>query len=81
MMTSNRQAKYYTPPGSYDGLIKIKRQWVRAKELNRIDKTGWVRWQGPPSDRMRKVLQGSVVLGARELFPNLELVGQPQQAF
>ena len=49
----NRQAKYYTPPGSYDGAIKIGGTWKKVNELNRIDKSDWIRWQGPPSLAIR----------------------------
>lgn len=65
----NRKAKYYTPPGSYDGCVRIKTQWYRVTALNRIDKTGWVRWQGPPSRKMDEALKCCMAFESTVLFP------------
>jgi len=66
---SNVNAKYYTPPGSYDGLVRLFSGWARVTELNRIDKTGWIRWQGPPSEAMRQALRMDRFMRAPERFP------------
>ncbi len=61
---------YYTAPGSYDGLIKFKGKWIRVTELNRINKTGWTRWQGPPNQSMQKALKSLHVQTASSTFPD-----------
>jgi len=61
--------RYYTPPGSYDGLIKVGGVWQRVKGLNRIDKDGWKRWQGPPTLAMERALKSKVMWSADALFP------------
>lgn len=71
MKTTNRQANYYAPYGSYDGTIKIQGQWIRATGLNRINKTGWIRWQGPPSETIILALKNQKSTSAVELFPDL----------
>ena len=53
--------------------IKIKGRWVRAIELNRIDKTGWVRWAGPPSAAIVKAIKSGAPTQAYELFPHLAI--------
>ena len=70
----NSKARYYTPPGSYDGLVKIDGRWVRASGLNRISKVNWVRWQGPPSIHMERALRRSFSFIATALFPKSRLV-------
>ncbi len=67
----NRRANYYTPYGSYDGCVKIGGRWLRTSELNKIDKTGWVRWQGPPSPAMVKALREQPPVPATDRFPGL----------
>ena len=64
--------QYFTFVGSYDGAIKIKGRWVRASQLNRIDKTGWDRWQGPPSPAIIKAIEAGPPAPAHELFPKLK---------
>lgn len=63
--------RYFTFVGSCDGAIKIGRRWVRAVELNRIDKTGWKRWQGPASPAIAKAIKSQPPTQAAELFPGL----------
>lgn len=53
----NRQAKYYSMIGSHEGAIKIGRAWIHVTDLNRIDKSGWIRWQGPPSEALTKAMR------------------------
>lgn len=72
MERNNEQAIYYTPPGSYDGLVKIQGRWRRVNELNRIDKTGWVRWQGPPTRAMLKALRSETIA-----FAGFDTADQP----
>lgn len=68
-MKTNKDAKYYTPPGSYNGLVKIGRYWHRVNELNRIDKSDWIRWQGPPTQAMLDALQYQKSTQAYVMFP------------
>jgi len=63
--------QYFTFVGSYDGAIKIKGRWIRASQLNRIDKTGWKRWSGPPSPAIVKAIESGLPTPATELFPEL----------
>ena len=77
---SNRQAKYYqsapashSTVGSYDGAIKIAGWWVRAIELNRINKSDWVRWQGPPSKAIVRAIRTGNPRRADLLFPERAL--------
>lgn len=70
---ANREAKHFTFIGSFDGAIKIRGRWVRAVELNRIDKTGWVRWAGPPSAAIVKAMKNGPPTQAYELFPHLAI--------
>lgn len=75
-MQLNTKARYYTPPGSYDGAVKIKGRWVRAVELNRINKDGWVRWCGPPSKAIEAAIRQGTPTPAAELLPELALVAK-----
>ena len=68
-MKTNRRAIYYTPPGSYNGLVKINGNWRKVNGLNRIDKDGWTRWQGPPSIIMEDILNHADFTYAVLLFP------------
>jgi len=58
---SNAKARYFSLIGSYEGVIKVRvglnQRWVHVTDMNRIDKTGWVRWQGPASKRISEVLR------------------------
>jgi hypothetical protein len=65
---NNRKAKYYTAPGSYNGAIKCRGMWLRFEELNRIDKTGWQRWQGPPSKAITNILKNGINFRADVVF-------------
>jgi hypothetical protein len=58
---SDNNMKYFSFVGSYEGCLKRGRLWVRCKNLNYIDKTGWDRHQGPPTPGMLKALAGSIV--------------------
>lgn len=64
---------YFVYIGSFDGAVKIKGRWVRAIELNRIDKTGWTRWQGPPSPAITRATKTQPPTPAWELFPDLRI--------
>jgi len=44
--------KYFTEVGSYRGCAKVGRSWVSVKNLNYVDKRGWLRHQGPPTPAM-----------------------------
>ena len=67
----NMTTQYFTFVGSYGGAIKIKGRWVRAIELNRIDKAGWVRWTGPPSAAIVTATKTQPATQASSLFPQL----------
>lgn len=67
----NRDANYYHVIGLDDGLVKLGGRWLRVTGLNRIDKTGWVRWQGPPTRAMEKALREQPPVPATERFPGL----------
>ena len=71
MNAKPRSFDYYSSVGSYDGAIKIGRKWVRAVELNRIDKTGWNRRQGPMNAAIAKAIKSQPPMQAVELFPGL----------
>ncbi len=62
--------KYFSLVGSYSGGVLIGRRWVRVKDLNRIDKAGWERHQGPLTPAMSRCLKG-YVMSAEALFPDL----------
>lgn len=68
-MTNNRKARYFTYVGSHDGAIRMGQHWVRAKSLNRIDKSGMIRWQGVPSEALDRALNDPVVVEAVALIP------------
>jgi hypothetical protein len=63
--------KYYSFVGSYDGAVKIKRRWTRVVELNRIDKTGWDRVQGPCPEAVAHAVKTQPPQKATVLFPHL----------
>ena len=74
-MPNNRlqKRKYYTPPGSYDGLVQVSKKWIKAgwlrcSELNRIDKKGWTRYQGPPNSIMCQCLKAKSIKSTKA-FP------------
>lgn len=62
---------YFTFVGSYDGAVKIRGHWVRVVELNRINKTGWSRHQGPISPAMARAVREQPPTKAVDLFPHL----------
>lgn len=66
-----KMTTYFTYIGSFDGAIKIGGRWVRANGLNRINKTGWTRWSGPPSPAIAKATKEQKPAEAVELFPEL----------
>ena len=69
-MDKNSKSKYFSFVGSYEGLIKTCCGWTAVKELNRINKDGWIRWQGPMSNSMSKAWnQRSSLIPAVELYP------------
>ena len=51
--------KYFSLTGSYEGGIKLNGRWTRAQNLNKIDKTGWERHQGPLTPAMAACLRES----------------------
>jgi len=53
----NTQTTYYMIPNSHNGLVKINGSWRKVNGLNRINKDGWIRWQGTPSIIMEDVLK------------------------
>lgn len=55
----NRRAKYYSEVGSYRGVIRTGkgRKWVSVFDLNRINKSDWIRWQGPPSEAIIRAMK------------------------
>jgi hypothetical protein len=58
-------SNYYQAIGSDDGLVKVHGRWIRIRGLNRIHKSGWVRWQGPMTSAMEK---GKDVVDAIDFF-------------
>jgi len=62
--------KYFTYAGSYFGAVKVHGRWLRIKHLNRIDKTGWDRHQGPPNGSMMIALRHGQLFDARKIFPD-----------
>lgn len=64
--------KYFSFVSSYEGAVFVGGRWKGIMNLNYIDKSGWVRHQGPPSDAMKKAALGHRV-GATEMFPELRL--------
>lgn len=66
--TTNKTADYFSWVGSYNGAVKIKGKWIAVKDLNRIDKSDWQRWQGPPSKEIVVALKEKPIK-ADELFP------------
>jgi hypothetical protein len=74
----NSDANYYSFVGSYDGAVKIGGQWVRAVELNRIDKSHWRRWTGPPSRAILRAVKFGQPTQATELFPELVKFKKPE---
>jgi len=63
--------KYFSLVGSYFGGIKIKGHWVRVHDLNRIDKIGWDRHQGPLTPAMAASLKQQSTR-ADVMFPSLK---------
>jgi len=59
---NNIKATYYSEVGSYQGAIKVSGKWIRAKNLNYLNKTGikWIRWQGPPSPAIIQTLKSNI---------------------
>lgn len=71
---------YYSRIGSFDGAVKIGGRWIRAIELNRIDKTGWKRWQGPPSPALARAMREQPPIQAAALFPDLVVIPVPRKS-
>lgn len=63
-MSTNRTAEYYSEVGSYSGVIKKYGTWLAVTDLNRIDKTGMQRWQGPPSKAISKAMKEQIPIRA-----------------
>ncbi len=68
--------KYFSYVGSYRGAVRLKGRWVPVTDLNRIDKTDWVRHQGPPTPAMQRALRGQPI-NACDLFPNRVVYPRP----
>jgi len=60
----NRTADYYSEVGSYRGTVKKYGMWIAVKDLNRIDKTGMQRWQGPPSKAISTAMKEQIPIRA-----------------
>ena len=69
----NKKANYYSPVGSYDGVVKWQGSWIRVSGLNRINKNGWTRWQGPPSKAICKAMRYQYSIRVDLLFPELSI--------
>ena len=69
----NRKAQYYSMVGSNDGLIMNPTECMRVKDLNRIYKHDWIRWQGPPSKAMSKALKNAIIFPAAQLYPDRKI--------
>jgi hypothetical protein len=48
--------EFHSEIGSWRGAIKKGGRWISVKDLNRVQKTGWVRYQGPPSPALEKAM-------------------------
>ena len=57
---------FFSYVGSYEGAIKIGGKWVRFKNLNYVNKAGWIRHQGPPTAALEVALKNPVALDARK---------------
>ena len=62
----NIKARYYSEVGSYFGAIKLYGKWFGAKNLNYLDKTKWIRWQGPPSDPIKRAMKNTFIIDCKE---------------
>lgn len=73
LLTKNvgMKPKYFSYVGSYEGAIQVNEKWVRVKNLNHINKTGFDRHQGPPTKQIEAALKQKVVLNAADLYPHL----------
>ena len=63
----NKNAKYYQNIGDHRGALKIKNKWIGVINLNRINKSNLIRWQGPPSIAIEKSMKEKL-LNAEELL-------------
>ena len=63
---------YFSYVGSYEGAVKVNGKWVRVKNLNYIDKTGWNRHNGPATRAIENALKSSTVMDARDLVEILD---------
>lgn len=61
--------KYFSLVGSYEGGVLYHGKWIRVQDLNKIDKRGWERHQGPLTAAQAKALLQNAI-NAIELFPN-----------
>lgn len=59
--------RYHSEIGSFRGAVKIGGKWVSVKNLNHIEKPGWIRWQGPASDAIQNAMK-EAPQDAKELF-------------
>ena len=60
--------KYFSLVGSYEGGVRLGRRWIRAQNLNLIDKTGWERLQGPITAAMARCLTDKTYLDFSKPF-------------
>lgn len=63
--------EYFTYVGSYDGAVKVRGRWVRAVELNRINKHGWQRVR--PTPAAWRATKTQPPTQATALFPHLTI--------
>jgi len=74
---TNRTAKYFSYVGSYDGFVKLIKNWVPVRELNRIDKSDWQRWSGPPSTAMKNSHKKYKTMDAAWMYPERVIHPKP----
>lgn len=53
----NKQATYFIEIGGYRGAIKINGKWQYVRDTRRINKSCLIRWQGPASPAIQKVMR------------------------
>ncbi len=61
---------YFSEVGSYRGCVLMRGRWVSVKDLNKINKRGWKRHQGPATNAMQSAMLHQP-LRAEQLFPHL----------
>lgn len=62
----NKKANYFSFVGSYHGAVKIKSKWIKAMNLNYINKSNWIRWQGPPSKAIQTALNKKNIINYKQ---------------